>query len=255
MDRFGETQSLVAYEHFTDCVRSISSLMAIFYLIKYFKFNSILEIGFWQGQTFGLMVEAAKSNTKLLTLDPVFQFHVYDRFYKKPEFTNNKEISFIETTFENFNSAEKFDFILVDSGMPDKEWISDAWAGKFDDNANMILDVNREQHLFESLKYANANTIIMLDDYKRLDSIATNFVNLQNDFVPFLSDGQSLYFHKKNHSCVEFLDEYLESKISALYTLYNKDYKGYTIKTIEQKKVINIDEIKLLQNLLQFFKI
>jgi len=240
MSNFYKTKTLKIYDEFRYAGRSFSSLITIFYLIKYFKFKKILEVGFLEGQTFGLMVEASDTDTHLVTMDPFLQLEVYNRHYTHDEVTKNKKIEILETTFEEFSSSDKFDFILIDSGMPNDEVISRFKNRTYSHQEPLLLDVDRSEHFIESLKLCHDKTIIALDDYIALDQITNNVLAKQDMFVPFLADDSTLYFHKKENNCVEFLDEYLE-KLGPMHDLVNIDYKGHVIKKVSMKKQVLID--------------
>jgi len=49
-------------------MRNNSELLVLFYLIKFFKFKNILEIGFFEGKTFGVMIESSTENSNLTPL-------------------------------------------------------------------------------------------------------------------------------------------------------------------------------------------
>ena len=234
MQNFYQTKTLEIYDEFGYCYRAFSSLITLFYLIKYFKFNKILEVGFFEGQTFGLMIEASDENTTLVSMDPFLKLEVYNRHYHNHECTKNKKIEILETTFENFKSKEKFDFILIDSGMPNQEVLARFQDRSYSYAEQLNLDVNRGDHLIQSFEFCHDQTIIALDDYMALDKITDEVLTKQDIFVPFLADDAILYFHKKSHNCSEFLDIFLE-KLSPMHYLHNIDYKGHQIKKVSMK--------------------
>ena len=249
MKHFYQTTALAIYKEFDTCIRDLPSLITVFYLIQYFNCKKILEVGFYQGQTFGAMLEAAAAGSQLTTIDPVLRTNIYNKYYHNSNHTKDKHVDLLEIKFEDFKSTETYDFILVDSGMPSDEWINTPTS--LDDAVK--LDVDRSDHLIRSLQYATNNTIIALDDYRRLPAEVDRFLSSQTEFVPFLMDGTTLYFHKSAHNASDFLDNFLESKISNSCSLYNIEYRNYIIKNVELNQYIDLYDFKDLW--LDIFKI
>jgi hypothetical protein len=75
--------------------------------------------------------------------------------------------------------------------------------------------------------------VYKLFDSTGVDQAIDDFLALDTGFVPFLSDGQAIYFHHQSHDATDFLDQVLNDKFSDLATLYNVDYKSYNVKTVK----------------------
>lgn len=192
-----------------DSMRGTISLINIFYLIQYFKCQNILEIGFYEGQTFGMMLEATNEGSQLTAIDINFQKEIYNKYYADSKYTKNKKIQLLNMSSEDFTSSEKYDLINVDGS-----------------------HVLRYNDLCIAANCLDKNGILMLDDYKKHDEVVTEFLKLDHKLVPFLMDQQALFFHHPSHSAELFLDEILDNVLFNCCTLNNIDYKGYNVKEI-----------------------
>lgn len=199
-----------------ESMRSNLSLITVFHLIQYFKCKNILELGFYQGQTFGLMIEAASKGSTLTAVDIVYDLNLYNRYYADNPVTKNKIINLITSQSLEFKSTEKFDFINVDTGMEENE----------------VLEL-RYLDLVKSTEMVSDNGILMLDNYKHVDSVIDKFLLLNHDFVPFLKDNQAIYFHHCSHDASDFLDNIIETLYPPqIITAHNVEYKGHVVKEL-----------------------
>jgi len=153
-------------------MRSDLSCMVVFYMIQYFKCKKILELGFYQGQTFGVMLEATDRGSHLSTVDINFINDLYYKYYKDSQYTDGKSVEFFNISSLDFQTNTKFDFINIDTG---------------DD---------RKQDFINSLDWISENGIIMFDNYDTpyFHYISNELINLDTPFYPFLIDGQAMYF-------------------------------------------------------------
>lgn len=235
MKKFYQTLSSSLMPMYTDS-RVVGSMAIICYLIQYFECKNILEVGFDQGQTFGLMLESAAPGGVLTAIDPVYDYNIYDKFYRDSEHTKDKIVELLEIRYEDFKSSTTYDFINVDSGRKG--------------------DVDRYKHLCMSLELLHKNSILMLDNYDTFDDAVTKFLDLKTDFVPFLMDDQALYFHHNSHDASDFLDNVLEA-FSYQFSCYNQDYKGFLVKSVMSLPVcLNFKEIlPVMHNLMKLMNV
>jgi hypothetical protein len=222
MEKFYQTISSKIFNEFDPYMRRWPSCIVVYYIIQYFKCKKILEVGFYEGQTFGIMLEASPPDSHLVALDPIFRYQVYNKYFKNNKNFESKQIELLETTFEEFDRQEYYDFIDIDSGMG---------------------EIDRLDHLIKSLKFLHDDSILMFDNYDEqiMDKTVDKFLNLQSDFVPFLMDPQALYFHKKTHDSTDFLDNFLPKMLATQFSLYNENYKTFNVKKAEFF-LVNIEE-------------
>lgn len=192
MKKFGETIMVDALDYY-DTMRTNISLMTVFYIIQYFKPKNILEMGFYEGQTFGIMLEAADANCELTALDLEFRMELYDRYYKNSKPTLDKKINLITTNSNNFCPAGQFDFINVDTGTPEE------------------LDTVRATDFKNAMNWLSKDGILMLDNYEECEKIFLSSILQEENLriVPFLKDDQAMYFHHVDHDANHFLDSFI----------------------------------------------
>jgi hypothetical protein len=215
MKKFHQTtMSKILNEYHT--MRSNLSLVTVFYIIQFFKLRNILELGFYQGQTFGVMLEASEENTNLTAIDIEYQLDLYDRHYSKTNVVKEKNVTLLKMSSLDFISSEKYDFINVDTGM-----------SEYDSHAT------RTQDLMNAANLIDRSGILMLDNYRECDGLINDFLHQHQNLAPFLMDNQAIYFHNNEHDATEFLDNFLVSILPEEFvSQYNIDYKGHTVKQL-----------------------
>jgi hypothetical protein len=188
-------------------------LILVFYMIKFFNFKNILEIGFREGQTFGAMIEASSTDSKLTAIDIIPNNRLYNLYYKDTEFVKDKTIDILTVNSLEFAPDDRYDFINIDT------------------------DHLYPHTLHEIEKYINHISqfgILMLDDYNTYDGVdksINKFMSENKDWVPFLLGEQTAFFHHVSHDACEFLDETL-NVFSSFCSLNNIDYKSHNVKKI-----------------------
>jgi len=212
--KFHQTESFKNLNNYKG-MRLNFELLLIFKLIKYFKLNKILEIGFRQGKSFGAMIEATNDVGDLTAVDIVMDRTLYDKIYHCSSIINNKKINLVTMPSSDFvDHPASYDFINVDG----------------DHTMPQVLD-----DIIMSSKLIKQNGIIMVDDYRVPDvNIAIDkFLTLNTDFVPFLIDEQAIFFHHTSHNASDFLDIELEKIFSSFASLDNITYKSFIVKKIK----------------------
>lgn len=215
MKKFKDTLTVKLRDLHTPAMRSFTSLAVVFYMNQYFKFKNLLEIGFYQGLTFGCLLESAEDGATLTAIDTRFRMEIYDKFYKDSEYTKNKQINLVQMSDSEFEPIGVYDFVNVDSG-PD-----------------------RKTPLMKILDHVNEQSIIMFDNYDfiqfkhQLDEFISK--SKSHNFVPFLLDGGAMYFRHKNSDHADFLDNFLENIFWEWCSTDSIDYLGHRVKQILPK--------------------
>jgi len=215
-----------------DMIRSPISSTLIFRTINYFNFKNILEIGFFEGYTFGIMLESCMPGSSLTTLDIDFKMNLYNLYYKDTAHTKDKNIRFINSKsndHENFlfGNEKPYDCILVDANADYDGYLHD---------------------LLSSVNSISENGIIIADHYKlsnEVDMAIDDFLKLDHNFVPFMCDGQALFFHHKYHNCATFLDEFVTNTFQPMCTTFNLPFKNCIVKHIEERPVLVCNNLEL----------
>jgi hypothetical protein len=211
-------------------MRTNLGLMCVLYIIQFFKCKDILEMGFWEGKTFGMMLEATQPHSNLTTVDIKFQMDLYNRHYANSSVTKDKKINFINMSSLDFVSDTKFDFILVDVG-------SKPAYTRIEDEL-MYVDENDIHTRYLDMIHASTlltdRGILMVDGYRKYPKAFEDFLKCNHQIVPFLMDNQAMYFHNINHDAGEFLDVFLEQTLPQEFvSTYNIEYHGHTVKHLD----------------------
>jgi ubiquinone/menaquinone biosynthesis C-methylase UbiE len=155
---------------------------------EYFEPKEILEIGFFHGQSFGIVVDACPDDAKFTAVDISFEGKkTFDLFFE-----NQTNMEFILTDSKNLSiNNRKYDFIMVD-GDHSYEYASN--------------DISK------ALSLINEQGILCVDDFN-MEGVWQSIreqLNGQTDWVPFLMGTQSMFFHHRSHSADYFLDHWLQ---------------------------------------------
>jgi predicted O-methyltransferase YrrM len=228
--KFHETEAFKNLNSYSGKNRLNFGLLLLFYLIKYFNPKTILEIGFDEGCSFGVMLEAATSNSQLTGVDIRLDRTLFDSIYNKTHHAFDKNVTLLHMSSLDFTDADnKYDFINIDG------------------NHNMPTVYH---DLVNASKLINQSGIIMIDDYAwhGVDTAIDQFLNLGTNFVPFLIDEQCVYFHHNTHCADEFLDFELEKILASFCSLSNTTYKSFFVKKIKCLPAVtsNLDVFSLI---------
>lgn len=191
--------------------RNPGGMYLIWKAIEYFQPKSILEIGFFAGQTLGLIYEAADKTAEITTVD--IDYSNLPFFNKL--FPNNN-IKFIEgdSKYLNLPSDKKLDFVLID-GTHTFEYA--------------------ENDLLKCLPLLHNNSIICMDEYKLIPEVwqvIEKHLLGQYDFVPFLCGVQEMFFHHVSHDASYFLDNFIVQGAENFIDFNNDmDYHGFNVLT------------------------
>jgi hypothetical protein len=215
-------------------MRYANDMYLIWKVCEYFQPQSVLEIGFFAGQTFGLLLESTSSQTKLVSVDidysrlPIFE----KMFDNDPRF---HQIRFIQDDSINLDLKELFDFIHIDGNHDYKYVLND---------------------LEKSLNLMHKNTILCMDDYDwpGVGQVINEHLLGQHDFVPFLSGDQEMFFHHISHSADDFLDGWIQDGAKNFIYFSNYDFHGFTVLRSQLPKIFE-ENNSIFQQALQFYNL
>lgn len=228
--KFHETQVFKNLNRYSGKNRLNFELTLLFYMIKYFVPKTILEIGFDEGCSFGVMLEATTSNSQLTGVDIRLDRTLFDSIYNNTHHIVTKNIALLNMSSLDFTDINnKYDFINIDG----------------DHSMPTVA-----HDLVNASKLIKQSGIIMIDDYawKGVDTAIDQFLTLNTDFVPFLIDEQCVYFHHISHSADEFLDVELKKIFASFCSLSNTTYKSFFVKQIQCLPAVtnNLDIFSLI---------
>jgi hypothetical protein len=194
--------------------------------IEYFQPRSLLEIGFYGGQSMGLYLEAGHLE-KIVSVDIDYSERaVFDQIF--PE----SSVEFICQDSRTLNLREKFDFITID-GNHDYEYV--------------------DSDLKKCLPLLQQHSILYMDEYSICPGVTQTIdENLlgQHDWVPFLAGPQGMFFHHISHAADEFLDNFIQFKADNFLRFTNViDWNGFTVLFCEAPLVYTDNNELFLQTL------
>jgi hypothetical protein len=211
-------------------MRDHESMYLLWKTIEYYQPNNILEIGFYKGQSLGLMIEAApKAN--VVSVDKKFQN--IDTFQML--FPNNG-VQFIQIDSKNLSLNQKFDFINIDG--------DHSYSGVIND-------------LEKCLPLLHENSILSIDDYKFFEGVGQAVSEKllgQYNFIPFMCSEQQIFFHHDTHVATEFLDEYIMAHAEFI-EFNNINFYGYTVLKGQIFNQAIANDAKIFQSILKFYDI
>ena len=211
-----------------DLMRDHEGIFVMWKCIEYFKPKSILEIGFGCGQTLGILIESAEPECqRVVSVDIKFNRTNFDKIFP------TTQIEFLELDSKDLALNELFDFIFIDG--------CHSYQGASTD-------------IKTCLSLLHKNSILCVDDYKMKPVDKAIFDHLLNsDFVPFLSSEQQIYFHHKEHSAEEFLDNWLPSVSTHFIDYSLKQYHGINVLNAHLSNIMFIKDLNIFQLGLKFF--
>lgn len=190
----------------SNLMRDHDSIYFTWKTVKYFAPKTILEIGFYKGQSLGIILEASSNSSKIVSVDINYQY--LDKFNQL--FPDN-QIQFVhlDSRYMNFNC--NFDFISIDG--------DHSYEGAVND-------------IVKCLPLLHERSILSVDDYEFFDDVSIavkKYLLGQNNFIPFMCTPQQMFFHHANHKADDFLDEYLIKDATEFIDFTNIDFYGYTV--------------------------
>lgn len=210
-------------------IRNPGDMFLVWKIIEYFQPKTLLEIGFYGGQSMGLYLESGDLE-EVVSVDVTYNLKpFFDYLFP----VNN--IKFLCQDSKTINLDQQFDFITID-GNHDYEYVNS--------------DVKK------CLPLLKKNSILYMDEYdiepgvKR--SISENLLG-QHDWIPFLAGVQGMFFHHISHSADDFLDNFIQNKADNFLKFTNNlDWNGFTVLFCEAPLVYT-DSNELFLQTLKFY--
>jgi hypothetical protein len=178
---------------------------------EYFRPKSILEIGFLEGLTFGLMFESTDTDAKYVCVDRTFKgkWHFDELFGDHLKYSS---IEFLEIDSKNLELTQNYDLVHIDADH------------SYDGVKNDLEKV---------LPHLHKNSILIMDDFTKefpgVSQVIEEYLLGQHSFVPFLAGDREMFFHHVSHDANDFLDNFLTKDSTDIMTFFNYDYKGFSI--------------------------
>lgn len=186
-------------------MRQHLDMFLVWKTIEYFKPKSLLEIGFFAGQTFGIMTESAGQDVRLTSVDIDFsKKNIYQQLFQ------NAAVDFLEVDSKQLALSGSFDFIHID-------------GNHFYDY--VVNDINK------CLPHMHTSSVLYMDDINSagVNEAVEELLVGQHDFVPFMLGEQGAFFHHRSHSADHFLDTWIQDRSKNFMQFFNTDYQGFTV--------------------------
>jgi hypothetical protein len=213
-------------------MRDHDSMYMLWKCIEYFDPKYILEIGFYKGQTLGLIEEISSPDAKIVSVDINYQY--LDTFLQL--FPTSKS-EFILADSKQLELTHPFDFINIDG----------------DHLYNGVLT-----DLKKCLPLLHKNSILCMDDYKFFDGVnrvVKEHLLGQHDYIPFFCTQQQMFFHHISHSADEFLDKFLLDGATEFIEFSNIDFCGFTVCHGQIFNSAIATDVKIFQSILKFYNL
>lgn len=180
-------------------------------ICEYFRPKTVLEIGLFEGLTFGLMFESTDSDATYMCVDRDLtpKKHFDTLFGNDPKYDS---ITFVETDSKHLSVNQKFDLVHID-GNHSYDYVKN--------DLEKVLPLLHDQSI-----------LIMDDTTKEQPDVARvidEYLLGQHGFVPFLAGSREMFFHKSEHDAGDFLDNFLVKDSSDIMTFFNYNYRDFTI--------------------------
>jgi hypothetical protein len=183
-DKLHQTRFWQNYHLYTPMVAKCSMRYTVdaylyFTIMKKYQYKNILEIGFFEGQTCGLLLESG--DVHITCVDPYPNTNLFDQLYK--DLQHRVDLHIIKSQNFNFNN---YDLIIVDG----------------DKNFESV-----SQDIQQSINALNPAGMLLINEYKKPSVMQAieEFV-LPAQLIPFLKSEQTLFFHRPDVDRGDFLD-------------------------------------------------
>ena len=187
-------------------MRSTVDAYIYYKFVKKYQFKNILEIGFYQGQTAGLLAEITESDCSITCVDPDPNTVLFDSLYKDFHY----KIKLYQIPSQEFD-YKQYDCIVIDG---DKS---------FDTVSNDIKN---------SIRHLDDGGLILVNEYQLPDvEQALHEFMMPNGLVPFLKTDQTLFFHSPRNDRSDFLDFELPNLANNFIRFENCDLWGHVVLT------------------------
>ena len=175
--------------------RDNNDMLQMWKVCEYFQPESILEIGFSAGQTFGLFLDSTGNNTKYVAVDNDFQRNknIFEEIFSLHP--KRKNISMLNIDSKDLVLTEKFDFVHIDANHTYEFVLND---------------------LQKCLPLLHSRSILCMDDTLDVgvDQVIQEHLLGQHDFVPFLAGNKQIFFRHTSNNVEHFVKNYLPNGLS-----------------------------------------
>jgi SAM-dependent methyltransferase len=190
--------------------------------VQQYDFQNILEIGFFEGQTCGLLAESASATARVTAIDPVLNRSVFDSVYH--EYTN--KVKLVQAASQQFEFDQEYDLINVDG---DKSY-----------------PAVREDLSNAAQALAHDGVLIVNEYYLETVAQAVSEVMPQSGLVPFLRTNQSTFFSSPHVDRAEFLDYTLPAQANNFIRFQNIE--------LDKHVILYVDSLPVFTEQLDFFR-
>lgn len=206
-NKLHQTRFWQNYHLYTPMVEKCSMRYSVdaylyFTFMKKYQYKNILEIGFFEGQTCGLLLESGDAH--ITCVDPFPKTILFDQLYK--DLQHRVDLHIMKSQDFNF---KQYDLIILD-GDASFETVS--------------LDIR------QSINALDSTGMLLINQYKNSSVIRAieEFV-LPAGMVPFLKSEQTLFFHKPIVDRGDFLDFELPHLANNFIRFENIEAWGHTV--------------------------
>jgi len=205
--RLGQSKVLLNLSQFEINLRCAVDTVLINQVCRAFLPRKILEIGFFQGQTLGLIAEAIEFDGSFVSVDLNFsRKNLFVSLF--PEIQD--KITYIQKNSANIVYDDKFDFICVDG--------DDRYESVINDLKTIFPTIHQQ-----SILYMDA-----AENPGVAQAIKENLLG-QHGLVPFLKGDQGMFFCDKDHSAYDFLNNLTASKFGKFMKFTKVDFYGHSV--------------------------
>lgn len=186
-------------------MRSAIDMYIMWKTVEYFQPKNLLEIGFFAGQTLGILADAAGKDAHLTAVDiDLSRKDVFDSVFP------DANVTYINIDSKELALTENYDFVHIDGNHYYEYVLND---------------------VVKCLPHLKETSILCMDDYvfDSVNYVITEQLLGQHGFVPFLMSYQNVFFHHESQSHDHFLDEWIQKDSTKIMGFSNTDYHGYTV--------------------------
>jgi predicted O-methyltransferase YrrM len=212
--KYQDTSFWKNYSQFTKIVngctmRSTVDGYVYYKLITEFNFKNFLEIGFFEGQTAGLLAELSTTDAKITCIDPNPNTDIFNQTMSD----QLEKITLLQIPSQQFNFSQVYDFIIVDG----------------DKSYNMV-----SQDISNSLKSIDPAGLLLINEYQQHDVVQALHDCIDGtDWVPIIRTNQSLIFHHCSQDRSDFLDYKISDIANNFINFVNIDINGHVVLDIQ----------------------
>jgi predicted O-methyltransferase YrrM len=212
--KFQETSFWKNYSQFTKIVngctmRSTVDGYVYYKLIQEFDFKNFLEIGFFEGQTAGLLAEVSATDARITCIDPAPNTDIFNRTMSD----QLEKINILSIPSQQFDFSQVYDFIIID-GNKSYDMVS--------------------QDISNSVRSLTQSGLLRINEYQKSDVVRAmhDFIDNTN-WIPLIRTNQTLIFHHCSQDRSDFLDYKISDIAKNFINFVNIDIDGHVVLDIQ----------------------